>query len=230
MGGHLSVCQVFVSFSTSICLYVHALVVRSCINVGLSYQLINIIVGHMQCHVRLVWILSVFLVMILMQCFCLLGLEANRCVLRLHAEETVSRCRHLLSWFFFLCSVFITSQATATTTTPPVTVMCSGASSLTMTVTMVPTLMGLPVTLVQHDVVLSPPLMLRDTKRCCWPCYCAAAATSIPDTSSGMYQLCLGSSTVKFLFQSQASHWFAYIWWCLLWCMFSDFQGPFWFP
>ena len=52
----------------------------------------------------------------------------------------------------------------ATTTTPPVTVVCCSTSlSLTMTVTMVPTLMGLPVASGQHDVVLLPPLMLRDT-------------------------------------------------------------------
>ena len=56
------------------------------------------------------------------------------------------------------------SQTAATTSTPPVTVMCSGASSLTMTVTMAPTLLGLPATSGWHDVVLSPPLILRDTR------------------------------------------------------------------
>ena len=56
------------------------------------------------------------------------------------------------------------SQATtATTTTPPVTFVCCSTSSLTVTVTMAPTLMGLPVTLGQHDVDLLAPLMLRDT-------------------------------------------------------------------
>ena len=53
-------------------------------------------------------------------------------------------------------SIFIMSQATATTTAPPVTVVCSGASSFTMTVILAPTLMRLPMTLDQHDVDLSP--------------------------------------------------------------------------
>ena len=61
----------------------------------------------------------------------------------------------------FLCSDFIMSQATATTTTPPVTVVCSGTLSVIMTVTMGPTLMGLTVTLGQHEVVLPPLLKLR---------------------------------------------------------------------
>ena len=52
-----------------------------------------------------------------------------------------------------------------------------------------------------------------DTKtlcRCCWPCNCAAAAASISDASSGLYQLCYGSSTGGFLFQSWASHHFVF--------------------
>ena len=59
----------------------------------------------------------------------------------------------------FLCSVCIMSQAstTMTATTPtPVTVVCSGTSSFLSTVTMAPSLMGLPLTSGQHDVVLTP--------------------------------------------------------------------------
>ena len=41
---------------------------------------------------------------------------------------------------------------------------------------------------------------------CCWPCHCATAATSVSDASSGLCQLCHGSSTCKFLSQSWASH------------------------
>ena len=66
----------------------------------------------------------------------------------------------------FLCSVFIMSQASATvavTTTPPVTVVCSGTSSLLTTVTMAPSLMGLPVISGQHDMVLPPLLTLRNS-------------------------------------------------------------------
>ena len=52
------------------------------------------------------------------------------------------------------------STTTATTTTPPVTVVSSGMSYIT-SVTVAPSLMGLPTTLGQHDVVLLPPLTLR---------------------------------------------------------------------
>ena len=54
------------------------------------------------------------------------------------------------------------STTMATTTTTPVTVVSSGMSSLSL-VTMAPSLMGLPTTLGQHDVILLPPL----TPRCC---------------------------------------------------------------
>ena len=65
----------------------------------------------------------------------------------------------------FLCSVFfIMSQATVTTTAPPVTVVCSSAPSFTMIATMVQTTLGLAA-FGQHDVVLLPLLILRDTMR-----------------------------------------------------------------
>ena len=49
----------------------------------------------------------------------------------------------------------------AMTTTPPVTVVSSGMSSLS-SVTVAPSLMGLPTMMSQHDVVLLPP----PTPRC----------------------------------------------------------------
>ena len=52
------------------------------------------------------------------------------------------------------------STSTAMTTMPPVTVVSSGMSSLS-SVTMAPSLMGLPTMLGQHDVVLPSPLTLR---------------------------------------------------------------------
>ena len=65
----------------------------------------------------------------------------------------------------FLCIVFlIMFQVTATTTTPPVTVLCSSSSSITMIVTMTPTAVDL-VASGQYDVVLPPPLILRETVR-----------------------------------------------------------------
>ena len=56
------------------------------------------------------------------------------------------------------------SATKAMTTTPPVTVVCSSMSSLLSAVTMAPSVMGLPVTSVQHDVVLPPLLTLRNSK------------------------------------------------------------------
>ena len=64
----------------------------------------------------------------------------------------------------FLCSVFIISQASATTamiTTPLVSVVCSGTSSILSMVNMAPFLIGLTVTSGQHDVVLPPLLTPR---------------------------------------------------------------------
>ena len=52
------------------------------------------------------------------------------------------------------------SISTATTTTPPVTVVSSGMSSLSL-VTMAPSSVGVPTMLSQHDVVLLPPLTPR---------------------------------------------------------------------
>ena len=48
------------------------------------------------------------------------------------------------------------------TTTTPVTVVSSGMSSVS-SVTVAPSLMGLPTTLGQHDVVLLPPLTSRSS-------------------------------------------------------------------
>ena len=51
-------------------------------------------------------------------------------------------------------------STTAMTTTLPVLVVSSGLSSIS-SVTMVPSLVGLPATLGQHEVVLPPPLTPR---------------------------------------------------------------------
>ena len=51
-------------------------------------------------------------------------------------------CCRLVLIVLFLCRVFIMSQASATITTASVTVVCSGTSSLLITLTMAPTLMG----------------------------------------------------------------------------------------
>ena len=51
-------------------------------------------------------------------------------------------------------------STTALTTTPPITVVSSGLSSVS-SVTVAPSLMGFPVSLDQHGVVQPQPLMLR---------------------------------------------------------------------
>ena len=56
----------------------------------------------------------------------------------------------------------IKSPVTATTTTPPVTGMCSKASSITRTVLMAPIYVGLAA-LDQQGVVLPPELITRET-------------------------------------------------------------------
>ena len=56
------------------------------------------------------------------------------------------------------------SEVTTTTTTPPVTFMCSRASPSTINVTMASTSVGLAAS-GQHDVVLSPQFILMDTMR-----------------------------------------------------------------
>ena len=110
----------------------------------------------------------------------------------------ISAMLHAVVPFFV---VFIMSQAsttTAMTTTPVVTVVCCGTLSLLSTVTMAPWLMGLPAISAWCGSAAT-----TDTKAlwgCCWPCHCAAAAASISDASSGLCQLCHGSSTYRFLF------------------------------
>ena len=64
----------------------------------------------------------------------------------------------ILCLFVVNMSHIITTMAM--TTTPPVTVVSSGMSSIS-SVTVAPSLMGLPTLLCQHDVVLLPPLMPR---------------------------------------------------------------------
>ena len=111
-----------------------------------------------------------------------------------------TRC---LRMYFVLCSLFIMSLASATmamTTIPLVTVVCSSTSSILTTATMAPSSMGRPVTSGHHDVVLPPPLTLRNSK-CCWPCHCTIALTSVSDASSSLCQLCHGSFAGRFLFQ-----------------------------
>ena len=66
-----------------------------------------------------------------------------------------------------------------------------------------------------------------DTKghdeQCCWPCQCATAATSVPDTFSVSCQLCHMPSSGDFSF-SELSLPLIFSWMYLLWCLLSAFR------
>ena len=91
------------------------------------------------------------------------------------------------------------------TTIPPVMVVPSWMSSVS-SVTVAPSLTGLPATLGQHEVVLPSPMMPRGSGGIIGSASVPQQATSIFDASSGLCQLCYGFSTGRFLFQSWASH------------------------
>ena len=121
------------------------------------------------------------------------------------------------------------STSTTMTTTPPVTVVSSGMSSLSL-VTMAASLMGLPTMLVQHDVVLPPPL----TPRCSG---CVLGHASVPQQqppSLMPLQACanyaMGSPQVGILFRVDPPIMLYII--CLLSVLVSAFyfQVPFWMP
>ena len=100
------------------------------------------------------------------------------------------------------------STTLAMTTTPPVTVVSSGMSSLSL-VTMVPSLMELPTMLGQHDVVLLPLL----TPRCSGGVLFFASVPQQQPPSLMPLQAyanyAMGSPQVGFFF-SWASHHFVY--------------------
>ena len=92
------------------------------------------------------------------------------------------------------------STSTAMTTAPPVTVVPSGMSSLS-SVTMAPSLMGLPSILGQCDVVLPPPLTPRCSR-------CILGHASVPQQQPSSYMplqayanYALGSPQVGFFFR-----------------------------
>ena len=89
----------------------------------------------------------------------------------------------------------------AMTTTCPVMVVSSGLSSVS-SVTVAPSLIVLPATLGQCEVVSATTTDAKRIWRCYWPCLCATAATFIFEVSSDFCQLSYRFSTGSFLFQS----------------------------
>ena len=94
-----------------------------------------------------------------------------------------------------------------TSTTPPVTVVYSGALLITTTVKLAPTSVG-QTTSGQHDVVLLPQLILRDTVRASVALITLHQQQQppIPDAPSAMCPLCIGPSIDESVFQSSAFH------------------------
>ena len=92
----------------------------------------------------------------------------------------------------------------ALTTTPPVTVVSSGLSS----VTVAPSPDRVSSELGSAWSGSTTTLDIERLWRCYWLSFCATAANSIFDASSSLCQLCYEFSTGRFLFQSWASHHF----------------------
>ena len=115
---------------------------------------------------------------------------------------------------------FTISQVTATTTSPPMTVVCSGILSTCYECYNGYHLCGLSGS---FGSALCGSVAITDPKeqnsRCCWPCHSTAVATSIPAVFSGFYQSYHGSSSGEFSF-SALSLSPNLLCWCLLHCCF----------
>ena len=79
-------------------------------------------------------------------------------------SSTIVSHRMLILWMFSYSVFHIMSQATVTTTTPPLTILCSRAMIIAMMIMLALTYVG-QTTLRQHNVVLPPWLILRDKRR-----------------------------------------------------------------
>ena len=111
----------------------------------------------------------------------------------------------------------------AMTTTPPAMVVPSGLSSIS-SVTMVPSLMGLPATSGQHEVVLLPPLMLR----------CPAGVIGLPSVPQQQPPSSMplpvyanyvkGSPQVGFFFRVEPPTVLYITCWCPFWYLLSTFR------
>ena len=130
----------------------------------------------------------------------------------------MSICSFLYIFCSALCLTFLT---TAPTTTPPVTVVSSGLSS----VTVAPSLTGFPVSLDQHGMVPPPPLMPRGSGG-------VLGSVSVPQqqTSSSMPPLAyanyaMGSPQVDFFFRVEPPTilYLIYVW-CPFWCLLFTFR------
>ena len=115
-------------------------------------------------------------------------------------------------------------STTALTTTPPVTVVSSGLTSMS-SMTMAPSLTGFPVCLDLHGMVPLPPLMLRGSGG-------VLGSFSVPQqqTPSSMpapayANYAMGSPQVGFFFRVEPPTilYLIYVW-CLFWCLLFTFR------
>ena len=83
---------------------------------------------------------------------------------------------------FFLCSILIIMSHITVTTSAPLAAVVSFASTTTMTVVMAPNSMDLAAVLA-HGVVLSPPLILRDTMMG------SVGLTTVPQQQQAQFQI-----------------------------------------
>ena len=112
----------------------------------------------------------------------------------------------------------------AMTTTPPVMVVSSGLSSVS-SVTVAPSLMGLPATLDQHGVVQPPALMPRHSGGVIGP---ASVPQQQPPSSMPLLayaNYAMGSPQVGFFFRvEQPTILYLICVWCLFWCLLFSFR------
>ena len=129
----------------------------------------------------------------------------------------------LILLHLFCSALCLMSQPTAPTTTPPITVVSSGLSSVS-SVSVAPSLTGFPVS---HGVVPPPPLMPRSSGGGSWLHFYATAADSIFNASSGLCQLCYGFSSGRFFLffrvEPPTVLYLIYVW-CLFWCLLFIFR------
>ena len=111
----------------------------------------------------------------------------------------------------------------AITTTPPVMVVSSELSSVS-SVTVAPSLMGLPATLDQCRVVQPPPLMLRGLGDIIGP---ASVPQQQPPSSMPLLayaNYAMGSPQVGFFFRVEHPTVLYIICWCPFWYLFTTFR------
>ena len=112
----------------------------------------------------------------------------------------------------------------ALTTTPPVTVVSSGLSSVS-SVTVAPSLTGFPVSLDQHGMVPPPPLMLRGSGGVLGSVSVPQQQipSSMPPLAYAIYAM--GSPKVGFFFRVEPPTilYLIYVWY-LFWCLLFNFR------